>query len=144
LARDTISLKVVSGNYSVKLEDEHWKEDIVETEANHVTGDADTQLDRFIMLIQKVNREYLGENATDNQKDAMEDGILYYEEDPVLTVYTLFRINNDIKLYKARNTLQNNPKESDVRNQNRIHLPRWQRRSHQTHGVDMRWRRLYN
>jgi hypothetical protein len=59
---------------------------IVEGETNYVTGDADAQLNRFVTLIQKVNEQYLGKNASDNQNDAMADGTLYYEEDPVLAV----------------------------------------------------------
>ena len=42
---------------------------------------------------------HLGKNATNTQNGAMEDGVLYYEEDPVLTVYILFRISVDAKLF---------------------------------------------
>ena len=65
---------------------EDIRSDIVEGETNYATGDADAQLNRFVTLIQKVNEQYLGKNASDNQNDAMADGTLYYEEDPVLAV----------------------------------------------------------
>jgi hypothetical protein len=48
----------------------NWK-DIVEGVRTHNSGDSDVQRKKFKKLIQRVNSKYLGKDAIEEQRDAM-------------------------------------------------------------------------
>jgi hypothetical protein len=79
--------------------EKYWS-DIVESARNHNAGDALIQRKKFKKLIQKVNSKYLGKEAIDDQRDAMEFGELKYEgHDHTGAVERLFEINDDLELF---------------------------------------------
>ena len=76
-----------------------WAE-VVETVRNHGAGDETAQRNKFRKLIQKMNARYLGEDAYDDQRDAMEKGELKYEgHDHEQLAERLFQINKDLELF---------------------------------------------
>ena len=56
----------------------YWT-DIIEGVRAHNSGDADAQRKKFKRLLQKVNSKYLGKDAIEEQRDAMEYGDLTYD-----------------------------------------------------------------
>jgi hypothetical protein len=77
----------------------YWK-DIVEAVRSHNSGDSEIQRKKFKKLIQKVNSKYLGRDAIEEQRDAMEFGDLKYDgHDHMSVVERLFEINEDLELF---------------------------------------------
>ena len=78
--------------------EQYWH-DIVETARNHNAGDSDAQRKKFKKLIQKVNTKYLGKDAIEDQREAMEFGELKYDgHDHTAAVEQLFEINDNLEL----------------------------------------------
>ena len=88
------------GGRALKGRCETYWNDIVEGIRNHNVGEPDAQRKKFKKLIQKVNSKYLGKDAIEDQRDAMEFGELKYEgHDHVSIVERLFEINDDLELF---------------------------------------------
>ena len=76
----------------------YWT-DIVEGACTHNSDDSSVQRKKFKKLIQKVNSKYLGKDAIEEQRDAMEYGNLTYDgHDHTSVVERLFEINENLKL----------------------------------------------
>jgi hypothetical protein len=76
----------------------YWS-DIVEGATNHATGNSAAQQAKFKKLIQKVNMKYLGKDAADDHKIAMQRGELRYDDqDHDKVAERLFEINRDLEL----------------------------------------------
>ena len=74
--------------------------DIVEGVRTHNSGNSDVQRKKFKKLIQKVNLKYLGKDAIEEQRDAMEYGNLTYDgHDHKSVMERLFEINKDLELF---------------------------------------------
>ena len=67
------------GGRALEGRSEKYWTDIVEGVRTHNSGDSDVQRKRFKKLIQKVNSKYLGKDAIEEQRDAMEYGDLTYD-----------------------------------------------------------------
>ena len=78
---------------------ERYWSNIVEATTNHATGNTNAQQAKFKKLIQKVNVKYLGKDAADDQKIAMQCGELQGDDhDHDKVAERLFEINRDLEL----------------------------------------------